>query len=196
MSTLSTNIATSWDDAYVLNGSSFVQSNTTLLFSSFLGFLLTNVYCRFQNITVPKDAIINSAYIEFVADATESASLTINITGHAADNSASFTGAADLEARPSTTASVSWNIPAWTAGSSYQTDSLTNIIQEIVNRSGWVSGNALTIMMKNTGSYNARTARSYDYGSSIPFLYINYTAGGGGGSGETIIRPIFKSFIN
>lgn len=41
-------------------------------------------------------------------------------------------------------------MPAVTANSTYSAPSLTTIIQEIVNRAGWASGNALAIAVINT----------------------------------------------
>jgi hypothetical protein len=44
------------------------------------------------------------------------------------------------------------------------------VIQEIVNRSGWASGNALALIVTGTGE---RVAESYD-GSAAPELHIEY----------------------
>ena len=45
------------------------------------------------------------------------------------------------------------------------------MIQEIVSRPGWSSGNALVLIVTGTGT---RTAKSFDNGSP-PVLHLEYT---------------------
>jgi hypothetical protein len=193
MATVTGTSGSTFDDIMIWFGSSLYNQNP-LIFGYYSGFIASNIYTRFTNITIPQAATINSAYVQFRAYGTDSTSCILTVTGHAADNSGTFTGAGDAESRPSTSASVNWNVASWTSGNDYQSDSLTSIVQEIINRAGWSSGNAISIFFKNNGSAGQRSANSYEAGSNIPFLYIDYSTGGGGGG--TIIRPIFKSFIN
>ena len=54
---------------------------------------------------------------------------------------------------------------------------LASVIQEIVNRSGWVSGNALAIMVAGSGR---RTAESYEgRATGAPLLHVEYSPGSG-----------------
>lgn len=135
---------------------------------------------RFTNITIPQGATITTAYIEFEVDEYDSDTTSLTIQGQAADNPSTFTtSSGDITGRTTTTASVSWNnIPTWsTAGDLEQTPSLTTIVQEMVNRSGWQSGNAMAFLIEGSGK---RVARSYDYSSGdAPRLYIEYTTSGG-----------------
>jgi PKD repeat protein len=63
----------------------------------------------------------------------------------------------------------------WTAGeagANQRTPDLAAVIQEIVNRSGWASGNALAIIVTGTGH---RTAWSYNGNASLaPLLHVEY----------------------
>ena len=76
---------------------------------------------RITNITVPKDAIITSAYLEFVADETQSMPTSLMISAEATGNALAIpptTNAVTSKIR--TNATSSWtDIPAWTIAVSY-----------------------------------------------------------------------------
>ncbi len=66
--------------------------------------------------------------------------------------------------RPKTSASVAWNsIPEWTAhegGPDERTPNFASVVQEVVGRPGWTSGNAMSIIITGSGR---RLAKSYEY---------------------------------
>src|SRR5262249_28731317 len=76
---------------------------------------------------------------------------------------------------PPPTASVAWTPNAWTsgqAGTGQRTPDLSAVIQEIVNRSGWASGNAIALVITGTG---ARTAFTYDGSTTqAAVLHLEY----------------------
>jgi hypothetical protein len=125
----------------------------------------THVGMRFTNIDIPQGALINNAYIEFAVDETGyDEATTLVFHGQAHNNATAFTSTSlNISTRATTTASVTWNIDAgdqWTpAHTKYQSPDLTSIIQEIVDRSGWSSNNALVIIVTGSGK---RTVESYD----------------------------------
>lgn len=127
---------------------------------------------RFTNIEIPQGKTIESAYIQFMASYTNTTASTYKIVGEAADNSAAFSDTAgDISGRTATTASVSGTAASWTAGTTYTAD-LTPIVQEIVNRTNWKSGNAMSFIITGTGT---RRAHSYDSDpAKVPMLYIKY----------------------
>lgn len=109
---------------------------------------------RFTTVLIPQGTTIKSAVLTLVASDTVS-SITVNaiIKGEDANQANAFSTYANFMGRPRTSASVAWNnIAGWTAGVSYQTADLKTIIQEIVNRAGWLSGNALVLFIENNGS--------------------------------------------
>src|SRR5689334_1706249 len=96
---------------------------------------------RFTKITIPRNAVIVNAYMEFEVGATGSTSTSITIQGQAIDNAAAFTSTKhNISARLRTIAQVSWNnIPAWPAlNAKWETPNISAIIQEVVNRPKWV----------------------------------------------------------
>jgi PKD repeat protein len=138
---------------------------------------------RWAGIGIPKGATISAAYIQFTASASNSGTMALTIAGQAADNAATFTtSTSNVSTRAKTTASVAWAPNnAWSsgqAGADQRTSDLTAIIQEIVNRSGWASGNALALIISGTGT---RTAQSFDASATgAPLLHIDYLGVGNG----------------
>jgi hypothetical protein len=130
---------------------------------------------RFNVVALEKGATIGNAWIQFQADETSSVATSLTIRGEAADNSVTFTTTTtNLSSRPKTTAAVSWLPAPWntvgTADADQRTPDLSSVIQEIVNRPGWSSGNSLAIYITGTGK---RTAESYDgVPSAAPLLHI------------------------
>ena len=136
---------------------------------------------RFPGIGVPQGATIVDAYVQFQVDEVNSGATALTIRGQDADNAVTFTTVSNsIASRPTTGASVGWSPPAWTsvgaAGADQRTPNLAAVIQEIVNRGGWSSGNALALIITGTGE---RTAESFD-GSpgGAPLLHVEYTTSG------------------
>lgn len=129
---------------------------------------------RFNSITIPQGATITKAYIEFVADKASTTTSSLTIKGEATDNSTTFTiKSKNISSRPKTVASVNWPASTWAAGCVYQSDDIKTIVQEIVNRTGWKSGNSMAFIITGTGT---RTAKSCDgLSDAAPNIHIEYT---------------------
>jgi hypothetical protein len=138
---------------------------------------LQTVGLRFAGVTVPRGVTIRNAFVQFEVDEPTSQATSLTIAGQASDRAASFTTAArNVSARPRTTATVSWSPAAWptegAAGAAERTPSLAPVIQEIVSRTGWTSGNALALIITGEGR---RVARSFDgQPDGAPRLRIDY----------------------
>jgi type IV pilus assembly protein PilY1 len=131
---------------------------------------------RFQNVAIPKGVTIHSAYFEFKANTSNAETTNLLIEGEAVDDAAPFAAIAnDLKNRIGTTATVSWdNVQAWTAGNSYPSPDITAIVQEIVDRVGWSSGNSMVFRLKGVGTDdNKRDIRAHDSSSTTaPRLHV------------------------
>jgi len=133
---------------------------------------------RFIDVTVPKGALITSAWIQFTTDEVGSGTTNLVLYGENIDNSTRPTNTVNnISQRDKTTAFVNWdNVPTWeTAGEAtddQKTPDLSTIVSEIVAKEGWVNGNALTFIVTGSGK---RTAKSYE-GSSpeAALLHIEY----------------------
>ncbi|GAB62920.1 hypothetical protein KSU1_C1324 [Candidatus Jettenia caeni] len=133
---------------------------------------------RFNGITIPEGATITNAYIQFKADEITSEATSLTIQGEHVDNATAFTSSiGDISSRPRTTAAVSWSPAPWTTvgevGPNQQTPDISSIIQEIMNRPGWLSGNSVVVIFTGTGK---RVAEAYDGNQAeAPLLHIEYS---------------------
>jgi len=129
---------------------------------------IMTTFTRFQNVTIPKGAVIDSAFLNIYAHEDEADEARVNIFAEAADNSPIFTEAEAITARTWTTTKIEWNITEpWTMWKPYRSPDLKSVIQEVVNREGWASGNALTLYFRGEDQGaslldNARDFESYE----------------------------------
>lgn len=177
MATYSASIAASTDDADQASGTVDL-TGTTINVNG------TGQYAglRFLNVTIPNAATINSATlaVEIVSTTHDDPDLTI--FGEDTDDATTFTSTTnDISSRTPTTATTTWTATA--IGTGVKTSpSIAAIIQEIVNRPGWTSGNDINILMNGNSSASFFRIRTYNAGSGSPAtLNIDYTAGSGGG---------------
>lgn len=119
---------------------------------------------RFTNVAVPKNAAITNAYIEFTTDDQDSGSTSFTIEGIASDNAAGFTDSSyDLSSKPVFSTPVEWDVNFdWlTLDAVHQGPNISAIIQKLVDRDGWVSGNAMAFKISGIEEIYRR-AKSYD----------------------------------
>jgi secreted PhoX family phosphatase len=142
---------------------------------------------RFRDIKLPQGAIIQKAYLQFQVDATNKNTDPCNIwvKAEASDNPVSYaTTPFNITSRTYTQDSVSWAIPAgsWTtvgqSGPDQRSSNIAPLVQALVNRAGWASGNAMAFTLQGTG---LRESESYDgLPAGAAKLIIEYLGGGGG----------------
>jgi hypothetical protein len=147
---------------------------------------------RFNGVPVPPGAAILAAHIQFQVDGPDSDATFLTLEGEAADTAAPFlTATGDISWRLRTAASVAWNPAPWLtageAGPDQQTPDLSPILQEIVDRPGWSSGNALAVILTGTGT---RAADAFDGDANgAPLLRVRYLVGGNRAPIATITAP-------
>ncbi len=134
---------------------------------------------RFTNLDIPQGSTIENAYIQFTVDETDGGSCKLYIQGHDTDNSPSF-ASSNVSSRARTSATVTWNPPAWNttgaAGVDQQTPDLSSVVQEVVNRAGFNESSALSIIITGSGT---RTAEAYEGSASrAPQLFVTYSGFG------------------
>lgn len=132
---------------------------------------------RFNGLPIPQGAIITNATIQFTADEAQGEATALIIAIEAADHAAPFAETANnLGARALAPLTVPWTPAAWNAGESnaaQRTPNVAGLVQEVITRPGWVSGNALAFLITGTGH---RTAEAFDKSGGFPArLTIGYT---------------------
>jgi RHS repeat-associated protein/CSLREA domain-containing protein len=132
---------------------------------------------RFTGVNIPQGATILNAYVQFTVDKKSSEATNLSVQAEAVDNSAAFSSSAKISTRTLTAGVGAWTPPAWStvgqSGVDQRTPDLSAVLQEVVDRSGWSSGNALSIIVTGTGK---RVAVAYDgNASAAPRLVVQYT---------------------
>ena len=136
-------------------------------------------YIRFQNVTVPQGATIASAYLKPYKSGYPDR--TVSVKGFDKDNVSAPTAGSDLAASNFTSAGIT-NFATGTGDGQKTSPDIKTIVQEIVNRSGWSSGNsmmfALWIELSSSNTI-LLSLRSYDYSSASKAaqLVIEYSSG-------------------
>ena len=133
---------------------------------------------RFRNIAIPQGATITSAEIEFEIDQYQSRSTSLNIKGEANDDAPGFSSSnGNISSRSTTTNEVAWpNVPVKSRNELLTTPDLSPIIQEIVNRPGWSSGNDMVFVISGSGK---REVESYDgEPDAAPLLRVTFSGTG------------------
>jgi len=171
MTIFNTAIAASSDDAREVGAGTTAIADTFLHTGVATGVL---VGLRFTGVTIPQGATINSAILTLRSSASND-DPDLDIYGQAADNAATFTTSSyNISGRTRTTAKTNWT--ASNVGLAQLVDSpdFKSVVQEIVDRPGWSSGNALVVI---TISLSASTLafRAWDQGSTPPEITIDYT---------------------
>ena len=158
---------------------------------------VVNVGLRFQNISIPKDATIYSAYVEMVSHEVKTVDdvANIKIYGEASANAETFTEEI-FSTRPKVETSVEWIADQpWGLWTVERTPDIAGIIQDIVNQEGWASGNALALIMEgeNQGPSEYENKREFEafenisdpedggdgqhHPDRVPKLVVYYSAG-------------------
>lgn len=131
---------------------------------------------RFTDVQIPAGSQITAAWVQFETDELKSAPASLVVQAEASDNAATFTVTPfNLSSRPRTSASATWAPPAWTVlqerGAGQRTPDLAVVVQEVVSRAGWASGQSVAILVSGTG---VRTAEAFD-GTAAPILHVEFS---------------------
>jgi hypothetical protein len=128
-------------------------------------------------LAVPHGAHIVRAYVQFTVDTPQTGATNLLIEGESSDNALTFWSSKhNIVNRLRTFNHVSWTPAGWptkgVAGAAQQTPDLSEIIQEIVDRPGWASGQGVVLIVTGTG---VRQAVSYDTKpATAPLLHVEY----------------------
>lgn len=174
-------VATSLDDGCNASGDTWAEADSRLSF----GYQTDRyVATRFTNVSIPQGAQIQVANVKLYHYASENLQ-TIYIKAVNENNSpqryldSPWGLTSSWDALPYTS-QVSDTIPAYkSAGTLWTSTSLVNIIQTIVNRTGWSANNALTIVYKvtqNRGYTTHMYSRDGAGATYAPRLYVEWRA--------------------
>ncbi len=154
---------------------------------------------RFTNVAIPQASTITSAKIRFFGKTSNNQVITIKYQAEDVDDSAALvTTSGDMTARVKTTASVSDTPANWTDEAYNDGPDIMTVIQEVIDRGGWTSGNALTVFIMDDGSTgNQRRPAAFEHSTadSEPQLVVMFIvpppAGAGGGGSLLAVGLLF-----
>lgn len=177
--TVTVSIAAGTDDGDITSGPTF--NNTRIDVRGF-GFS-ENTFLRFTGVAVPQGATITAATITF-KDTGSGISGTCAAFIQASDVDdgvmpTNTTTAASIAAAV-TTASAAWTLPARSAGATQTTPDVAAVVQEVVDRAGWASGNAIVFVFNPDDSqsvdFDMRKYASYEHATLDPAqLSVTYS---------------------
>jgi hypothetical protein len=170
-----------WFDAGYWNPSgSFFPGGAYFSFGQDNWGIIRHAFIRFPAVAIPKGSIINSAHITLYAymDISVGSNVNAKVYFNNVDNATAPTNTSEANALALTSAVVWHNVESWgEENSAHNTPELKTILQEIVNRSGWSSGNAVMAVIKDDGSSfnNIRFSGGADTtGSYRPVLVVSF----------------------
>ena len=126
---------------------------------------------RFRGVDVPQGAKINNAtlYVRSVYD-YPAGSVSVTLTGDDTDNSLAFNDSGSFN-RIYTLAFKVWDVSNVT-GTVLANVSITEIVQEIIDRPGWSSGNDLSLIMFSESGTPRREFVSWDGNWEDPWIVV------------------------
>lgn len=133
---------------------------------------IRNGAIRFTSVTIPQGSSISSAVLSYFTEFESTGEPNVvysRVYGIDEDNTATFTSSP--MSRTSTSASTDDTCPL---PSGYHDVSVTAIVQEIINRAGWASGNALGFKLYDNGSADQNWVEDDQPTSDNTTLTITY----------------------
>ncbi len=144
----------------------------------------TNGAWSFSNIDLDQGETVSTAIIEFSPFSTGSnTTVNLQISAIDEDDADICTSFAACEALVTTATTGSWSsVPTFTQGTTINSIDIADIIQEVVDRAGWVNGNDIVIVIEDShatpSSTNAfRSPAAADDNRSAARLILTVAAG-------------------
>jgi hypothetical protein len=133
-----------------------------------------HVGIRFTSIGVPQGATVTEAYIKFISRNSRTDDTDVVIYAEDVDDASTYSNSSNnLTGRTKTSAFSNWALADWSSDQAYYSPELKNLVQEVVNRESWSSGNDLAFIIEYTNGHH--DPKSYDYSTSqAPSIFVKY----------------------
>ncbi|MEZ5001781.1 MAG: hypothetical protein R2730_01985 [Chitinophagales bacterium] len=130
---------------------------------------------RFTNLNIPQGAVVSSARLVYNVDQLKDGWNELEIYAENTDHASPFEQTiGNITNRTKTQATIKLDNKAkWTnINGSITSPNIAEVIQEIVNRPGWMEMNSIALVVKGSGG---NTAIAYDGNPNLPpMLIVNY----------------------
>ena len=134
-----------------------VWQQATQITFGYIGGMPWTAGARFCNVPLPAGAQVVSAWVEFVAAASGSEPIVVELAVEDNVNTAAFSEANSPSARLRAPG-VPWPVEAWQAGSIYRSPDIVARIASIVGQPDWYIGNALSVVLSPYAGQGSRSA--------------------------------------
>jgi hypothetical protein len=161
------------DDAFITGVGNYFGDTPYLFLRDQTTSLLIGT--RFRNVAIPQGEKINNAtlYVRSIYDYPAAGDIRVTIRGDDIDDSLAFNDSGSFT-RTYTSAYVVWNISE-VNGNAWHNVTVTNIVQEIIDRVGWQSGNDLSLLFWAIKGTPRREFASVDGNPAYAaYIDINY----------------------
>ena len=148
---------------------------------------------RFQELNIPRGAIIEEASIILTSDQSRSGTVSIDINIEDHDDAPPFVDEKKwITERPLAGSAITWNISngdSWATGEEVHTPDVSNLVQTVVNKAGWQSLNSMAFQLSPGAGHSNGNWRSFVSSDShdsarAPKLRIVYRTEGSSGSSQ------------
>jgi len=172
-------IASGNADGWSSDAPSFDNNDDYLAFGLLSGDNM-DAFMLFTNIWIPQGAHIQAASIGWYChvDRTVNPDLDVRIYCNDVDDATVPANQAAHIGKTRTTAFTAWELGNTTGGVEYATPSFVSAVQEVIDRSGWRSGNDLMVLIDNVGAVADKDTYMVSYDNDptkCPQLIIFYT---------------------
>ena len=183
MALLEISLSVSADDGEVISTGGFTNTGGAVFYGHNGAGILSGFY-RFPGVTIPQGSTITDAVVElYHAGGSNTLDVTARWSAQDEDDPIAIDsysgGSQPWDTRTPTTATVDWIFQtAWSSGVVRTTPELKTIIQEMVDRGTWASGDALMLMLESIAptSGNEYSFEAVDGTQAVPKLIINYSS--------------------
>lgn len=173
-------VAASEDDAREKEGGTSFSKTSTVnsMTSHTTDAQRYNAGMLFKSVTVPAGATIEAATLDLYVWHASADSPNCAIYAEDVDSAVDFDADADVASRVKTGESVEWSEVDLATGQFHTSPDFMNVIQEIVDRPGWVSTQNICIIGRGKNDITREFApSSYDRAAAeAPKLHIQYCA--------------------
>jgi hypothetical protein len=192
--TVNLQVGAGLDDGFRETGTDLFQDTQTFTsFGTGSGAAVRKEWARFTSVAIANAATIDLANFVYTGLFGETTAVEFKSRANDIDDAVAPTSNAEYDALTLTTAGVDWDFSTtWTDNSEFTSVDIKTVIQEVVDRGSWASGNALMTMMQNDqGAANRRRSpHSYENDTAAaPKLNVDFTAVAG------VAQSIFRSGI-
>lgn len=161
------------------DGATFDAGSTSLWIGNASSTGASYTGLRFNTVAIPRGARITAAQLQFYSTTGQWLTINVQIAGENVDSSAAFSTTSRPSARALTVARIahSSNVQ-WLTNTWYSFNDMSAVVQEIVNRPGWQSGNSMGVILRGTSTspWGRKFAASFERGAATAVrLVITYT---------------------